>query len=70
MKLKFEDVFKYYDSNSLKCLNFEVRLGNCKIAEFNNIDYFSEYISMLNFKNKKYRWFFYNDRNVVFDFYD
>ena len=68
MELNFKNCFKYYDDELLKCLNFEVRLKNYKIAEFNNIDCFLEYILMLNTKNKKYRWFFYDSKTVVFDF--
>lgn len=53
MELNFKNCFKYYDDELLKCLNFEVRLKNYKIAEFNNIDCFLEYTSMLNIKSKK-----------------
>lgn len=70
MELNFKNCFKYYDDELLKRLNFEVRLKNYKIAEFNNIDCFLEYASMLNIKSKKYRWFFYDSKTVVFDFYD
>lgn len=70
MDLNFKNCFKYYDDELLKCLNFEVRLENYKIAEFNNFDCFLEYISMLNTKSKKCRWFFYSDKIIVFDFYN
>lgn len=70
MELNFKNCFKYYDDKLLKCLNFEVRLKNYKIVEFNNIDCFLEYAPMLNIKSKKYRWFFYDSKTVVFDFYD
>lgn len=64
-KLDLKNMFKYYDDELIKYLNFEVRLENYKIAEFNNLDCFCEYIEMLITKSKNYRWFFYDDKTFV-----
>lgn len=66
----FQNLFEHYDDELLKYLNFEIRLENYKIAEFNNFGYFCEYIGMLNSKSKKIRWFFFADKTLVFDYYN
>lgn len=65
------DTFYNYDDYLLRNMAFEIRINNCKIATFYNIEETDKYINIIHKEYNNFRWFVLSsDRTIVFDLYN
>lgn len=66
MDMIAKEIFKNYDEELLKSLEFEIRINNGGVAIFKDFNEAERYMKTI--VHNSYRWFFICDRTVVFDF--
>ncbi len=65
------DIFYDYDDYLLKNMTFEIRINNCKIATFYDIEKTDEYINIIYKEYNNFRWFVLSsNQTIVFDLYN
>lgn len=65
------DTFYNYDNYLLKNMTFEIRINNCKIATFYDIEETDKYINTIHKEYSNLRWFVLStDQTIVFDLYN
>lgn len=65
------DIFWKYDNSLLDNITFEIRVNNCKVAIFYDLEATQEFINALGRDYDNVRWFILSRGQViVIDFYD
>ena len=65
------DIFWKYDNSLLDNITFEIRVNNCKVAIFYDLEVTQEFINVLDRDYDNVRWFILSrDQVIVIDFYD